>query len=125
MIPKTDEEIALVQLSRKFKSILRGKVLLDHRVFKSRAEDITYTNWLLVNYIEGIDTQAFDYRDADGVKVSLAETDFKKISQTVQELYSLAFARNDELSALIKASADPLSVDISSGWPRVPYELAG
>jgi hypothetical protein len=124
MIPKTDEEIALVQLSRKFKSILRGGVVVDHRIFKSKAEDITYNNWILVNYIEGIDTQAFDYRDADGVKVSLVETDFKKISQTVQELYSLAFARNDELSALIKASADPLSVDISSGWPGVPYTLA-
>jgi len=124
MIPKTEEEIALVQLSRKFKSILRGGVVVDHSIFKSKAEDITYNNWILVNYIEGIDTQAFDYRDAEGAKVSLIETDFKKISQTVQELYSLAFARNDELSALIKASPDPLSVDISSGWPKVPYELA-
>ena len=124
MIPKTEEEIALVQLSRKFKSILRGGVVVDHSIFKSKAEDITYNNWILVNYIEGIDTQAFDYRDAEGAKVSLIETDFQKISQTVQELYSLAFARNDELSALIKASPDPLSVDISSGWPKVPYELA-
>jgi len=118
-----DKQIALVRLRAKFRRVTKGGVIVGANTFKSKTEHISYVSGILTNYLTGVNTGTFEYRNMEGVKKSLTEAEFKEILHSIQELYALAFDRNEELLAAIEAAQDPLSVDLESGWPTVPYQL--
>lgn len=58
------------------------------------------------------------WKTADGAFVTLAAPQLAALAQAVMAYVQGCFAREAQLSAEIVAAADPLSIDILTGWPN-------